>query len=112
MNNEYDLLFKQVQLENNITKKTIADKIIEQTESEFKGLSQEQKERDLEKKDIVKKIKRLTSLLKKYRNIKNHRLRHLNTERSKKRREIKRKLEFCRMRLQEITIEESPPANK
>ena len=79
-----------------------ASRIIEDAEYDFKHMTDEQKLREEEKKDIKKKI----GHLKKYRNIKNPKLRHVNEQRAEKRNYIKKQIAEYNLRLQDIEEEE------
>ncbi len=108
--NDLEYLFNEAEkdAEKNdiIISDTISQKIITAAEKEFKGYSEEQQSRVEEIKELNQAIKELTSRLKRCKNIKNIRLVHLNKQRSKKRNELKKKIEFCKLRLREIDVEE------
>lgn len=99
-------LFGELETLNTSPVKTLADKIVEAAEAEFKGYSEEAESRQNEKDLLNKRIKKLQSTIKKNKNVRNHKLRHVNAERSKKRAECKKEIEFCNMRLREISMEE------
>ena len=96
--------------------KTIAEKIIEETEKDFKsGFSNEEdilRDRQNEKDKINMDLKKLKGLLHKYKNVRNVRMIAVNRERAKKRNEIRQRIEFLNLRLREIYIEEEDPTSK
>ena len=102
----YENLFAEAK-EDNAPKRpqSLADRIVFEAEQEFKGYSVEERSRQDEEKTLKKRRSILFSKMRKYRNIKNPRLRHVNSERSKKRKEIKREIVKCNLRLQEIQSE-------
>ena len=96
--------------------KTIAEKIVEQTEHEFKsGFCDNEeisRDRQNEKNKINQELKKLSSSIHKYNNVRKSRLRAVNLERSKKRKEFRQRIEFLKLRLREINIEEEDPTSK
>ena len=101
---ELDILFNEALTENNIfpDQPSLAEKIIINAEREFKGLGGEEEDRQDEEKSINEKIKNLELQLHKTKNIKNHKLIHLNAKRAEKRKDIKRDITELRMRLYDI----------
>lgn len=104
---EIDKLFEEALQENNISLEplTLAEKVVQRAEEEFRGYSGEEKSRRDEEEEIRDCIKILEGRLLKNKNIKNHKLVHLNAKRSEKRKEIKKKIIFLQLRLQEINDE-------
>lgn len=104
---EIDKLFEQALQENNISlePQTVAEKVVKIAEEEFKGYSGEEQSRQDEETEIRECIKILEKQLLKNKNIKNHKLVHLNVKRAEKRKEIKKKIAFLQLRLQEISDE-------
>jgi|688.fasta_scaffold06067_9 hypothetical protein len=86
-----------------------SDKIIISVEDEFREknsfLTEEEKSRKDEEETLIEKKKKLEEKLKKYRNIRNPKLVHVNSQRAQKRKEIKQKIADCNLRLQEIKVE-------
>lgn len=93
------------ELEASSKAETLAERIEREAEMEFNGFSEEHQSRMSEVKSIEEKIKSLEAKLKRYRNVKNIRLKKINEERSKKRKEIRKEIEFCKLRLSEIKDE-------
>lgn len=103
---DIDDLFEQVKQENDPDKyEDAGDKLINRVEKEFKEISPEEIERQNEEVMYKKKIKKLQNQLRKCRNIKNHRFRHLNTERAKKRKEIRKQINQIKLDLGDIQSE-------
>lgn len=103
---DIDELLEQTILEREPEKIfTIGEKIIQQAESEFKGYSEEEMSRQQEEDALKKKRQKLSFQLGKCKNIKNPRMRALNAERAVKRKELRRKIGECDLRLQEISQE-------
>jgi len=96
--------------------KTIAEKIIEETEKDFKsGFSNEEdilRDRQNEKDKINMDLKKLKGSFHKYKNVRNAKMIAVNRERAKKRYEIRQRIEFLNLRLREINIEEDPTSKK
>jgi len=108
--NEIENLFGYALEEKNITPTVSAsDKILFSVESEFQDdplkFSEEEKERLTEEEDLKNKIKALQEKLKKYKNVKNSRLIHVNEKRALKRKEIKMQIAECNLRLSDIEVE-------
>jgi hypothetical protein len=86
-----------------------SDKIIISVEDEFREknsfLTEEEKSRKDEEETLIEIKKKLEEKLKKYRNIRNPKLVHVNSQRAQKRKEIKQKIADCNLRLQEIKVE-------
>lgn len=87
-----------------------SDKILISVEDEFNHnqsqlLTEEEKDRQNEEGVLKKRKKDLEEKLRKYKNVKNPKLVHVNAQRAQKRREIKKKIAECNMRLQEIESE-------
>ena len=104
---EFNELFEEGLLENQIFPEPldIGEKVIQKVENEFKGYADEEKSRQDEEKEIQKDIKKLEIQLQKNKNIKNHKLLHVNSQRAEKRKEIKKKIILLKIRLQEIDDE-------
>lgn len=105
--NEINTLFEQEDkkyVDGSVYRGT--DDIVEDAEEEYRSLSVEQKSREDEKTQIKKEITLLRAQLKKNKNINNHRMRNVNEQRSKKRKEINRKIAEHLLRLEEIKQEE------
>lgn len=104
---EIDELFQEALLENQISPDplTLAEKVVQKAEEEFKGYGEEEQSRRGEEKEIHEAIKNLEIQLKKNKNIKNHRLANINAKRAEKRKEIKKKITILQVRLQEINDE-------
>ena len=104
---DFEILFNKALEENNISSvpQTLAEKIVADSEAEFKGYGAEEESRQDEEKCIKEDIKNLEVQLHKHKNIKNHKLTHLNAKRSEKRKEIRRNITRLRVRLQEINDE-------
>lgn len=102
----FEDLLQEKKIDPNFSK---SDKIIISVEDEFNGgetfISQEERSRKEEEEFLLEKKKKLEEKLKKYRNVKNPKLVHINTQRAKKRKEIKQKIADCDLRLQEIKLE-------
>jgi hypothetical protein len=103
-------LFGQALEEKNIIHSTkISDKIIISTETEFGRdenlLLDEEASRLSEEESLKNKKKELISKFQKFKNVKNPKLIHVNEERSKKRKEIKKKISEIDLRLEEINME-------
>jgi len=111
---EIETLFGEALTENDISEDPLsfAEKIVKHSEEEFKGFSGEEKSRQDEEKEIRECIKTLEVQLQKCKNVKNHKLAHLNAKRSEKRKEIKKKISILTMRLQEINDERSENSKK
>lgn len=92
-------------LDAKLTPKNNADKIVERSESEFRGYSLEEKSRQKEIETLKEKIASLQHKIKKNPNIKNPRLVELNNKRAQKRKELKSKIEALKIRLEEIQEE-------
>jgi len=84
---------------------TMAERVVSEAEQEFKGYSEEEQSRQNEEQELKEKLKKLNIQFRKNGNIKNPRMRHLNVERSAKRKKIRRDIEECKLRLQEIAGE-------
>jgi hypothetical protein len=103
---EIDIIFKEVLEENDIIiPLTFAEKILAKSEETFKGYNESELSRIEDEEYINDKIKELEIQLRKYKNIKNHKLSHLNSGRSKKRNEIKCKIANLKLKLQDIDME-------
>lgn len=103
---DFEELLEQTILEREPEKIfTIGEKIIEQSESEFKSYSEEEKSRRQEEEELKKKRQKLYLQLGRCKNIKNHRMKAQNAERATKRTELRRKIGECDLRLQEISQE-------
>ncbi len=107
---ELNLLFHQAEAEYKDKEGDIIEKVIADSREEFTGYSKEHQSRMAEIKELNEKIKNLSRKLNKNRNIKNTRPNHqrLNEERSKKRKNIKKEIDICRLRLKEIEEETRP----
>lgn len=107
---DFNLLFHQAEAEYKKEDGDIIEKVIADSREEFTGYSKEHQSRVAEIKELNEKIKKLYSDLNKNRNIKNTRPNHqkLNSERSKKRKNIKNKIDICKLRLKEIEEETRP----
>ena len=97
------LLFEAMRENEKIT--SLGDKIVFNSEREFKGYSEEEKSRQEEISELNSRSEELKRLLKMNGNIKNYRLRHLNAKRSEKRQKIRKELDFIELRLDEISKE-------
>lgn len=84
---------------------TEADRVMLMAESEFSP-DEVVRERVSEKEKIVKLIQKKIRILRKYKNVKNHRKTHINNELAKKRHKIRKDIEELKLRLSEIGMEE------
>lgn len=111
--NEYEDLFSDLSYEKGIGMNlSKSDKILIYVESEFVDggiTTEEEKSRLSEEESIRNKKKLLQDKLFKYRNVKNPKLQHVNKQRAEKRKEIKREIVVCDLRLQEIDAERQGP---
>ena len=107
---DLNLLFHQAEAEYKNKEGDIIEKVIAESREEFTGYSKEHQSRIAEIKEVDEKIKNLYRKLNKNRNIKNTRPIHqkLNDERAKKRKNIKKEIDICRLRLKEIEEETRP----
>jgi len=85
--------------------KTQGERVVRQAEQEFRGFSEEHKSRQQEMRSIRAELKRLKKKFRRFKNVRNSRLVEVNKRRSKKRAEIKKKIELLRIRMQEIKLE-------
>ena len=90
---------------NELASGDVTNQIISRFEGEFKSLSIEEKSRVEEEEVLKADIRKLNKQLRKYKNIKNRRLAHLNAKRAEKRKEIRKKITEKQMRLKEIQDE-------
>ncbi len=107
---DFNLLFHQAEAEYKSNEGDIIEKVIAESREEFTGYSKEHQSRITEIKELNEKIKKLSRDLNKNRNIRNTRPNHqrLNVERAKKRKNIKKEIDICRLRLKEIEEETRP----
>lgn len=98
-------LFDEAFRESTKTYETLGEKIVSRAEAEFNGYSDEEKSRRVEIQEIKEQTKKLLAELRSYPNIKNTKRTEANLQRSKKRKEIKKKIELLKLRLQEIERE-------
>jgi hypothetical protein len=103
----FEELFQEKKIDPNFSK---SDKIIISVEEEFKEdknsiITEEEKSRKDEEGVLIARKKKLEEKLKKYRNVRNPKLVHVNSQRAQKRKEIKQKIARCDLRLQEIQVE-------
>lgn len=110
--NEYEKLFSEASKEKDIDCAfSKADKIMISVESEFTEqeenveVTEEEKSRLTEEQTLKNRRKKLLDDLQKCKNIKNPSLTHINKQRADKRKEIKRKIAECDLRLSEINFE-------
>ena len=107
--NEYEDMFTDLSHEKGINVNlSKADKILIYVESEFvngEATNEEEKSRLSEEESLKNKKKLLQEKLLKFRNVKNPKLQHVNKHRADKRKEIKKEIIICDMRLQEIESE-------
>lgn len=102
----FDDLFLEADVDNTpVQTKSLVDKIIEQTREEYFSYGAEEQSRIDEETKIKNEIKVLQKKLSQLKNIKNVKLRHLNEDRSKQRKQIKNKISSLHVRLQEINME-------
>lgn len=97
---------------NSRTEKEYTDRLVENIEDEFKAIMNkdiehidEDTSREREKEEISKKIKGLYRQLTQNKNIKNHRLVQHNSQRAENRKRLRKEIELCKLRLQEIEQE-------
>jgi hypothetical protein len=105
--NKVDSLFTEVLEENNIfIPQTLAEKILANSEQNFRGTdAEEENSRKSDEEFIREQIKKLEIQFHKNKNIKNHKLSHLNVKRSELRKVIKRKIAELNLKLQDINME-------
>lgn len=84
---------------------TFGDILVKKTEEEFMGLNKEDQDRKNEVLKINEEMKNLNKQLLKCKNVKNYRMIKVNEERAKQRKNIKKKIEICKLRLEEIKLE-------
>jgi len=106
---EFEVLFQAADHEYKSHPKTREEKVMENVEQEFTGFSEERRSRQKEKTQIYDQIRVLRKKLRRFRNLRNSRQRHVNEQRAKKRAEFRQEMERLKVRLQEIEDEESPP---
>lgn len=105
--NEYERLLTNELKKNNLqsnTELTITN-IQEDVAREFGVLTDEDISRQSEIDDIKNEISELNIQISKYKNIKNPKMKEINERRSKKRKEITKKINFLKLRLDEIEEE-------
>lgn len=91
----------------NMTKEeSYGKRLVEKIEAEHMGLPLEAMDRARERKELEDEIKNLTHKLSKCKNVKNFRQKKLNKEISEKRKKIRNRIQICKVRLQEIDVEE------
>lgn len=112
MNDMMDDLFRDAEKDNIddvIKSKTFAEKVIDKVEDEFTGFSEEHKSRQKERADLREKMAKLRKDINRCKNIKVPSKLHLNKGVAEKRAKLKAKLDFCKLRLDEIDAEEQGP---
>jgi hypothetical protein len=103
---EIDSLFKEALEDNNIfIPSTLAEKIFDNSEKLFSGYNHDEQSRQSDEEIIKEKIKELEIEIHKNKNIKNHKLSHLNAKRAERRKVIKRKIADLNLKLQNIDME-------
>lgn len=85
---------------------TPGEAFVRRIEEEYTGFTPEQESRNDEKKKINDAIKELEQKIRMCPNIKNHRMKAVNDERAKKRKQYKLQIDLLKLRLDEIKIEE------
>lgn len=109
--NEFDIEADLAKIESDSKEqvKTRADKIIDEAEQEFKqGGNETTISRIKEEAELKKKMALLQVQLSKHRNVRNHRLRTINSSLAEKRMAIRRQIEEIKLRLDEIKVESKP----
>ena len=109
---DFNLFFYQAESEYADVKSDIIEKVIADSIEEFTGYSKEHQSRQAEIKELNEKIKDLSHKINKCRNIKNARSGHqkINKEKAIKRKNLKKEIDICRLRLDEIEEEVRPIA--
>lgn len=103
MDDEYEKLFIEGDASRNTPRpQTVAEKVVTEAEQEFRSYSAEEHSRQSEEEEIKEQMKILRKKFSQYKNVKNSRLRHINDERAKKRKEIMLEIEKYKLRLREI----------
>jgi len=105
--NEYERLLTKELKRNNLQSNielTISN-IQDDVAKEFGVLTDEDSSRQSEIENIKDQLLELNKQLSKYRNIKNPKMKEFNEKRSKKRKEINKKINFLKLRLEEIESE-------
>lgn len=97
----YEHLFQDVCDESNY-----ADRITATIEKEFKSMGLEKKEREDEKKALEQELIALKKDYRKCKNIRNTKMAKANQSNAAKRKIIREKMEYVKMRLEEIGDEE------
>ena len=101
----YTTMFSRLERESSNSK---SDKIIKACEEEFSGVvTSPEQDREMEISSILKKIKFLKSQITKNSNVRNHKFTELNASRALKRKNFRREIELCNLRLREIKEESS-----
>lgn len=107
---DINTLFKKLEGEyTGFTKQNMGEKAVENIEEDYIGTyikTAVEEDRENERKKIESKIQELNRKIKKYRNIKNHKMVEINRTRAKKRKEIQNEIKVLEMRLDEINREE------
>ncbi len=84
---------------------SVGQKIVDNAEMEFKGYSEEEKDRQSEIKKLNERLLFLNKKLSSIKNVKNYRLCHLNAQKSSQREKIRQEKSTIRLRLEEIKME-------
>ncbi len=85
---------------------TPGQRVVQKAEEEFQSYTPEEASRKEERATLEKEIKRLQMLIRKTPNVKNTRLVAVNAQRAAKRKEYTKQIEFLKLRLTEISVEE------
>jgi hypothetical protein len=102
---EYDDLFLDLSKDQSSSRN---DDLITKIENDFRGISDEaikRQDRLREKNEMIEKLERYRKLLRKCKNLKNVKSRS-NASRVERRKMLRKKIEICRLRLDEIRGEE------